>query len=72
MAGGKRGCEAPIEEQEAFIRENAVALVRAKQEKIARLRKRVTQLERTCAALRAQIVRERVQWIELALRQGNG
>ncbi len=47
MSGGKkgRGCEAPVEDQEAFIRGNAVALVRERDEKIARLRRRVTELE---------------------------
>jgi uncharacterized protein involved in exopolysaccharide biosynthesis len=59
MAGGRkgRGCEAPLAEQEQFIRENAVALVRDRDAKIARLRKRVTQLEQSVRGLREELRR---------------
>ncbi len=44
MAGGRkaRGCEAPPEDQEWYVRENAVAIVRAKNEQIERLRKELS------------------------------
>jgi uncharacterized protein involved in exopolysaccharide biosynthesis len=59
MAGGKRarGCDAPMDDQEAFIRENAVVLVREKNEKIARLRKRVTQLEQSLRDVRKELAK---------------
>jgi hypothetical protein len=64
MAGGKkaRGCEAPAEDQEWFIRENAVALVRQRDAKIVRLRKRITDLDRAgCERKRLiRILSERV------------
>jgi hypothetical protein len=56
MPGGRksRGCEASVEDQEWFIRENAVSLVRARNEKIRRLRQQVTLLNKRVRALKAK------------------
>jgi uncharacterized membrane protein YqiK len=75
MPGGKkaRGCEAPPEDQEWFIRENAVALVRARDAKIARLRERITKLEKTVRShrlARRQAVAAAERRAALAEREG--
>lgn len=60
MSGGRRarGYEGTEEEWTAFVRENAIELVRARDEKIRRLRERVTKLEHSVRDLREQLRRK--------------
>lgn len=53
-SGGKKKHvnESPPEEAEEFMRENAVALIRQRDQKIERLRKRISQLEKSNASFR--------------------
>jgi hypothetical protein len=57
MPGGRkaRGCEAPVDDREWFIRENAVSLVRERDEKIRRLREIVTRQSKMIRSLKSEV-----------------
>jgi hypothetical protein len=57
--GGKHyhGNESPIEDQEWYIKENALAIVRKKDEQLCRLRNRIYKLEQGIRSLREELKR---------------
>lgn len=54
----QKGYEAPVEDRDWYIKENAVLLVRERDEKICKLRKKINDLEKSRIALRG----ERDRW----------